>query len=73
MSKKDAPLIVHELRENGQHRIVIHNGSLPNAGAWVEQHQLASNGQYLASNGGGDDKLPLGIFTVRGVAHQQLT
>ncbi len=70
--KETTTLVIHEKLPNGQHRIVLHNGGAPNVGAWAERHQLAVNVQYLASNDGGSFTLPLGVFTVRGVAHQTL-
>jgi hypothetical protein len=72
MKSKPSHLVIHEQQPNGQHRIIVHNGGTPAVGAWAEHHQLAVNGPFLASNGGGDANLPLGVFTVRGVAHQTL-
>ena len=71
--KSTPALIVHEISQTGQHRIIRHHptGGLPEVGLWAEGHQLASLGNLLA-NSGEVELLPLGVFVTKSVAHQNL-
>lgn len=72
MKQPPAKVIVHELRNEGDHRLVIIKPDGTNiASEWARTTALA---QLLGFFGNNDPSngLPPGVFTVREVAHQIL-
>lgn len=65
--------LIHEYNDKGQHRIVkVFSDSTNECSSWVDVHNLAKLGKFLAHGGSVDQALPPGIFTIREVAHQVL-
>ena len=70
-------LVIHEVKPNGQHRIVVIQDDLPIPGEWAAADELATHEPfgkvpaYYANTDFGND-LPGGVFAVKEVAHQVL-
>ena len=68
---KQANTIIHEHNGNAQHRIIIVRSGIPTSSPWFEHHQIAQFKGLLASYDTVDG-LPVGVFKVSAVAHENL-
>lgn len=65
-------ILVHEMTEDGKHRIVaVADDGTNSASEWVDVRQIAQHLDVYA-NAGGVKELPAGVFKVKEVAHQVL-
>lgn len=73
MATKKPIIVIHEIRNEGDHRLVAVEAEGTNTtGEWVRSTQLATLGPWFGNNDPSNG-LPPGVFTVREYAHQVLT